>query len=119
MRILLVDDDLSIRTALAEILEDEGYHVVGAANGQEALRYLQQQKDAPCLILLDLMMPIMNGWDFRREQQQDPQLASIPVVVISADNSVPQKAASLAATGYLQKPIDLERLIATVSQYCG
>jgi CheY-like chemotaxis protein len=118
MGILLIDDDLSIRTVLAEILEDEGYHVTSAANGQEALQYLQQQHTVPCLILLDLMMPIMNGWDFRRAQQQDPQLASIPVVVISADNSVPQKAASLGARGYLAKPIAIERLIALVSQYC-
>jgi CheY-like chemotaxis protein len=118
MGILLVDDDLNIRTVITEILEDEGYRVVSAANGQEALRYLQQQPDAPCLILLDLMMPVMSGWDFRRAQQQDPQLASIPVVVISADNSVQHKAASLAASDYLAKPIDIDLLITTVSQYC-
>ena len=118
MSILLVDDDLNIRMVLAEILEDEGYNVASAANGLEALRYLRQQQELPCLILLDLMMPGMNGWDFRQEQQQDPQIAGIPVVVISADSSLPQKAASLAVTAYLQKPIDLDRLLATVSQHC-
>ena len=118
MGILLVDDDIGIRTALAEILEDEGYRVASAANGQEALTYLQQQLHVPCLILLDLMMPIMNGWDFRRVQQQDPQLASIPVVVISADNSISQKAASLGVHSYLAKPINVEHLIATVNQFC-
>lgn len=118
MGILLVDDDLNIRTVITEILEDEGYHVASAANGQEALRYLQQQTDTPCLILLDLMMPVMNGWDFRRAQQQDPHLASIPVVVISADNSIQHKTASLAVTDYMAKPIDIEHLINTVRRYC-
>ncbi len=118
MGILLVDDDLNIRTVITEILEDEGYRVASAANGQEALHYLQQQADAPCLILLDLMMPVMNGWDFRRAQQQDPQLAGIPVVVISADNSIQYKAANLAADDYLAKPIDIDHLILTVSRFC-
>lgn len=118
MGILIVDDDTSIRAALSEILEDEGYTVSNASNGQEALRYLRQQPQAPCLILLDLMMPIMNGWDFRQVQQQDPQLSTIPVVVISADNNVSQKARTVGANGYLQKPINIPRLLNVVREYC-
>ena len=105
-----------IREALTEILEDEGYKVAGAANGQEALEYLRQRPQ-PNLILLDLMMPVMNGWQFRQEQQLDPALAGIPVVVISADNSIQQRAATINASAYLAKPIQLETLLSTVERF--
>ena len=75
--ILVVDDDPDIRTSLAEILGDEGYRVAGARNGREALDYLRR-RTRPSLILLDMMMPDMDGWLFRREQQKLPELASIP-----------------------------------------
>src|SRR5437879_6509382 len=97
--ILVVEDDTATRDALSLILEAEGFGVMGAANGQEALDQLRGSR-RPDLILLDLMMPVMDGWQFRRAQAQDPALSAIPVVVLSADGNVHQKAASLRATGY-------------------
>ena len=118
MGILIVDDDYNIRDALTQILEDEGYYVSSATNGLDAITQLRNNSDLPCLILLDLSMPIMNGWEFRDVQQQDPALARIPVVVLSADRSAQHKAASIHANGYLQKPVDITILIDTVEHYC-
>ncbi len=115
--LLVVEDDYDIRYALALVLESEGFTVVGAANGQEGLERLRSG-ERPCLILLDLMMPTMDGWQFRAQQAGDPALGSIPVVVISADGKVPQKAAALGAAAYLKKPIDFDALIETVRRYC-
>src|SRR5690242_12282079 len=81
--VLVVDDDREIRSALAEVLEDSEYEVLQAANGLEALEHLGRCELPPFLILLDVMMPKMNGWEFRREQLTRPALAAIPVVVIS------------------------------------
>jgi CheY-like chemotaxis protein len=117
--VMVVDDDTNIREALREVLQDEGYAVVGFANGHEALEHLKAPRDAsPGLILLDLMMPVMNGWQFRQAQLEDPSLADIPVVVISADGGLIRKAASLNATARLRKPIELDELLETVGQYC-
>lgn len=116
-RILIVDDDHAIRGALTAMLEDEGHHVVGAGNGREALAYLRGAGEPPGLILLDLAMPIMSGWEFREEQQRDPALAAIPVVVISADRGVRQKAESIEADGYLGKPVDIDDLLAAVARH--
>src|SRR4051794_38724785 len=89
--ILIVEDDAATRDALSIVLGDEGYTVVGVANGQEAIHHLHSAAP-PNLILLDLMMPIMDGWQFRRAQVQDPRLDSIPVVVLSADGDLKRKA---------------------------
>jgi CheY-like chemotaxis protein len=115
--ILVVDDDAPIREALAEVLEDEGYQVRSAANGREALELLRSGWAPPAVILLDLMMPVMSGWEFRAEQQSDQALASIPIVVLSADRDVRGKAASLQAQAYLAKPVDLADLLDTVSRF--
>jgi CheY-like chemotaxis protein len=72
----------------------------------------------PSVILLDLMMPVMDGWQFRTEQLRDPALAAIPVILISADGTVREKAAALSAAAFLRKPIDVEQLLALVRQYC-
>ncbi len=117
--ILVVDDDAAIREALAEVLEDEGYQVRSAANGREALQVLRASAAAPAVILLDLMMPVMSGWDFRVAQQQDAALAGIPVVVLSADRDVAAKAAAVRAQGYLPKPVSLDSLLDAVSRYCA
>jgi CheY-like chemotaxis protein len=113
--ILVVEDDAATREALTLILRSEGFAVLGAANGQEALGQLRAAPP-PDLILLDLMMPIMDGWQFRREQVQDPNLAAIPVLVLSADGNVQQKAASLRVAGYLQKPVDVENLLEVIQR---
>src|SRR5205814_8831977 len=84
-RILVVDDDPDIRDSLREVLEDEGYDVSCVGNGREALDHLKAASPRPCVILLDLMMPVMDGWQFRREQKKlEPELANIPLVVITA-----------------------------------
>jgi CheY-like chemotaxis protein len=115
--ILVVDDDLDIRETLAELLQDEGYTVVLAAHGGEALDVLRRNP-RPALILLDLMMPIMNGWQFRAEQQRDPEIAGIPVVIISAaarDDAI----SGLGPAQFLKKPINLDQLLAAVEEHCS
>jgi CheY-like chemotaxis protein len=114
--VLIVEDDADIRDALLSILRDEGYDVRGASNGQEALDQLRAGH-LPSVILLDLMMPVMNGWQFRAEQRTDPRLATIPVVVISADTQARQRAESLDAVAYIKKPIELEAVLALVERY--
>ena len=118
MTICIVDDDLAIRAMLAETLEDEGYAVVTAADGHEALVHLKNQSATPCVILLDLMMPRMNGWEFCAAQQQDARLATIPIVVLSARIDIEHVVTSPAIVAYLPKPIDLDRLLQVVAQYC-
>jgi CheY-like chemotaxis protein len=115
--ILVIEDDAATRAAVSLVLEDEGYSVTGVANGQEALQQLRRTR-LPDLILLDLMMPIMNGWEFRKHQAQDPALQSIPVVVVSANADVPQKANALSARAYLMKPIDFIQLLEAVQRCC-
>jgi CheY-like chemotaxis protein len=115
--ILIVEDDDDIREALTQILELEGYPVRSAGNGREALDVIEKEP-VPCVILLDLMMPVMDGWQFRSEQLKDPRAAKVPVVVISADASVHQKAASLGAASVLPKPISLDRLLRAVQTHC-
>src|SRR5512141_2591733 len=114
--VMVVEDDHAIRETLRELLEDEGYHVTPAANGAEALAHLRAD-GVPGLILLDLMMPVMDGWEFRIALQRDPRLADIPVIVLSADDAVAQKAGAMRVQGYLSKPFELDRLLRTVQTY--
>ena len=114
--ILVVDDDEDIRTTIQQILEEEGYQVVAAPNGEEALRLLAIHPP-PRLILLDLMMPVMDGARFKARQAADPRLAAVPVVIISAGGGLAHKAASMKAAGYLAKPIDLRTLMGTVEHW--
>jgi len=117
--VLVVDDDSAIRDSLADLLSDEGYHVVTAVNGAEALDQLRHLSGGrPCVILLDLMMPIMTGAQFYREKQRDPALAEIPVVVISADGNVQQKAIGFGGE-YLAKPIRIETVLGAVERHCA
>jgi CheY-like chemotaxis protein len=116
-KILVVEDDGDIRGAIAAYLEGAGYRVVEAEDGADALRLLRAA-DGFCLILLDLFMPVMNGWAFRSEQMSDPDLARIPVVVLSADVGAPKKAAQIGAAGWMTKPFSFERLLQVVAQHC-
>jgi CheY-like chemotaxis protein len=113
--ILVVDDDPGIRESLREVLEDEGYHVTCMANGQEALDHLKAASPRPCVILLDLMMPVMDGWQFRRQQKLDPAIADIPLVVITATGKRP---VLIDAAELVMKPLDLKQLFAAVERYC-
>ena len=108
IRLLLVEDDVSIRTALAEMLSDEGYAVTAVNNGAEALDELRQGTP-PDVILLDLMMPVMDGWEFRVAQRSDPMIGTIPLLAMSADLSA--KAQAIAADAYVRKPIDFPDLL--------
>jgi CheY-like chemotaxis protein len=116
--ILVVEDDEDIRMAMVAFLEGEGYRVTAAEHGADALRHLRTSQDMFCLVLLDLFMPVMNGWEFRKQQLDDPALASLPVVIVSADRGTEMHATSLGAAGSLMKPIDFDRLLTTVAQYC-
>jgi CheY-like chemotaxis protein len=115
--ILYVEDEIDTRDAVTVVLEQEGFRVFGAANGQTALDYLRSNPP-PCLILLDLMVPVMDGWQFMAVRARDPGLISIPVVIVSAHMSIQRQTTPLKAAGYLTKPIDMELLVATVRKYC-
>jgi len=113
--VLIVEDDRDMREMMAQLLTLEGFDAGTAANGRDALHYLKQG-DLPDLILLDLMMPIMDGWEFRRQQQQDPALAKLPVIVLSALD--PTRATEFGDAVFLTKPLDFARLLGLVRQYC-
>jgi len=115
--ILIVEDDRDVRESLAVFLEGEGYSVFEAEDGKQALVRLRSSSDV-CLILLDLFMPVMNGWAFRAEQLRDPSLATIPVIMISADAGTSQKATALGAVDAMVKPIEFDRLLQTVAHHC-
>jgi CheY-like chemotaxis protein len=106
--VLVVDDDEAIRDVVADVLRDEGYRVVCAENGAQALRALQGDNH-PDLVLLDLMMPVMSGWEVLEQLQANEELSQIPVVVVSAMTAP-------GAREHLAKPIDLEQLLATVGR---
>ncbi|HYG69611.1 MAG TPA: response regulator [Anaeromyxobacteraceae bacterium] len=107
----MVDDEADIRTAVAEVLAEEGYEVYAAGDGREALAQLRDKQ--PSVVLLDLMMPGMNGWEFRREQQREPELSDIPVIVLSAMGRAP----AIEAQSFLQKPFDLDTLLDEVRRW--
>jgi two-component system, cell cycle sensor histidine kinase and response regulator CckA len=111
--LLVVEDDADIRDALDGLLSTEGFRVAGCSNGREALDWLHASPK-PDLILLDLMMPVMDGWQFRVAQKQDPELATIPVVALSADATA--KAAAIDADAYLKKPVEYDTLLETLDR---
>jgi CheY-like chemotaxis protein len=113
--VLVVEDEEEARTFLTQILELEGFSALGFPNGAEALDYLHTA-DRPCLIILDLRMPVMDGSQFRAAQRQDPRLASIPVVVVTALD--PTAAAGLSPLRVLRKPVDIETLLQIVRDNC-
>jgi len=112
-RILVVEDDEDAREALVALLQMKGYSAVPAGNGKEALDYLRQAP-LPDLIILDLWMPVMDGWQFRREQIKDPRLAQIPVIVVTALSD----RTDVDANDVIIKPVDVNRLLTTVGNYC-
>lgn len=116
--ILIVEDDFDVREALAETLRDEGYDVDCAGDGEQALQYLRRGA-RPGLILLDLTMPRMSGAEFRMVQKVDPKLNGVPVVLLSADGRMEEKARVLEADGAIRKPIDLDVLISTIERFKG
>ncbi|WP_437602429.1 response regulator [Sorangium sp. So ce590] len=115
-RILIVDDDAAIRRTLSELLEDEGYGVASVANGREALEYLRDDPSSISLVLLDLMMPVMDGFQFRAEQKSDPMLASMPIVVMTARGGTER--AGIDADAVISKPFDVLKLMDTIERSC-
>jgi CheY-like chemotaxis protein len=109
-RVLVVDDDPDIRDALSEVLRAEGYHATAASNGSEALDALSGAGPHPAAIVLDLMMPVMTGWEFIERKGRDPLLSAIPVIVISASG----RRLDSGAAVHLDKPFDLEVLLQAV-----
>jgi two-component system, chemotaxis family, chemotaxis protein CheY len=114
--ILVVEDDPDIRESVVEILEDDGHRVTSAGDGREALDLLQSASPAPDLILLDLMMPVMSGYQFREEQLKLPAFAGIPVLIVTADVNARAKVESLKAAGFVQKPLKIQPLLDLVNQ---
>ncbi len=108
--VLVVDDERDLREAVAEVLKDEGYEVIDARDGAEALSQIRAHH--PAVVLLDLMMPGMNGWEFCAARRREPELSAIPVIVISALGRV----SGIDAAAFLQKPFELETLVSTVRQ---
>jgi CheY-like chemotaxis protein len=111
--VLVVDDDQDIRESLRELLECEGYRVRTAADGAEAVAAMHEE--APCFVILDLMMPVMDGWEVAGRMHDEERLASIPVCVVTA---TPEWAPADSAC-VMRKPIDLETLLAVVHDGCN
>lgn len=115
--ILVVEDDMEIRNALVQTLELEGYSVRSAQDGKEGLAMLGAI-EGPCLILLDLMMPVMNGLEFLQARKENSAIATIPVVVVSAF-SEKAKLAREESQGFIKKPINIDQLLSFVKRFCG
>ncbi len=113
-RILVVEDDCSIREALEDALAFEGYDVVCATNGQEGLEALRSGA-SPCIVLLDMMMPIMGGREFLDTLAGDQALAPIPVLVLSA---IADRKNTEGAVGFIKKPADLHTVLSAIQKYC-
>jgi CheY-like chemotaxis protein len=113
--VLIVEDDADLREMMAQLLSLEGFQTASVANGREALEYLRST-GVPDVILLDLMMPVMDGWEFRRKQRADPTLAGVPVIVLSALDQA--RAVDVHAAAFLKKPLDFDQLLQLVRGYC-
>lgn len=113
--VLIVEDDVDTREMLGRFLELEGFNVETAANGRQALDRLEAGA-AASVIVLDLMMPVMDGWQFRREQARRASLANIPVIVVSAAGR--DRMHQIDANAFVSKPVDLEELLARIDEYC-
>jgi CheY-like chemotaxis protein len=112
-KVLVVEDDDDIRECLADVLAEEGYAVETAQNGREALERLQRFR--PCVILLDLMMPVMDGWELLAELRNDGDWSTLPVVAVSAAN---EAKAPEGVRQYLRKPVPINILLHAVKSYC-
>jgi len=117
-QILIVEDDSALREALAQVLADEGYDLLRARDGLEAVNCLKKG-NRPDVILLDLSMPVVNGWEFRMFQKRDPDLAQIPVILITAGGYTREEVAWLEPSALLPKPLDLPLLLSIIRRFCA
>lgn len=115
--VLVIEDDQDLRDIVSEVLGAHGYRTESAIDGQDALAKLGNSHK-PCVILLDLMMPVMDGWTFRERQLADPALRDIPVIILTAHASSSQIDPELAPSGFLAKPVSLKSLLGMVDRVC-
>jgi CheY-like chemotaxis protein len=115
--ILIVDDHADIRDGMRQLLEAEGYGVETAGNGREALALLFAGL-RPCVIVMDISMPVMNGFEFRQEQLKHPEIADIPFIAYSAIVDLKRHGQHLQAAGYLEKPVELQHMLHIIRQHC-
>jgi two-component system chemotaxis response regulator CheY len=116
-KILVIEDDISIRELLVELLQGEGYDVTSAFNGIEGLKKLESESPLPNLILIDLMMPGMDGYTFRQHQLKNQEWGKIPTVVMSAESNAKEKMQDFNITAFLSKPVELDAILTTVARY--
>jgi DNA-binding response OmpR family regulator len=116
-RIVVVDDDTDILESISIVLRGAGYDAQTASNGAHGLDIMRRTQ--PCLVLLDLMMPGMNGWQFRAEQMREAAIATIPTVVMTGFPAAVENGATLCPAACLKKPIDLDDLLDTVARFCS
>jgi CheY-like chemotaxis protein len=116
--VMVVEDDQDIRESLLEVLEENEYHPIGVSNGREAFDVLKAVPEKPCVILLDLMMPVMDGREFRELQLADRELGGIPVIVLSAHPDLRKATEGMAADVALKKPVQVDSLLELVQRYC-
>ncbi len=117
--ILVVEDSADIQFLLRQLFESEGYIFQAASNGEEALEFLRSTTRLPNLILLDLMMPVMDGYEFRKRQEQDPHLSKIPVVVMTADGDIVTKKIKVGAQDFIRKPVSIAAMLEVVRKNCA
>jgi CheY-like chemotaxis protein len=113
--VLLAEDDEDLRDAMVEMLNDAGYSVEAVGNGRDALSWLEDNLAPPRVILLDLMMPVMDGWQFLDERQKTPKIAAVPVVVLSANGDFARESDTI---GFMRKPVAVKTLLAVIARYC-
>lgn len=116
--VLVVDDEAAAREALCDALGSAGWKAIGAEDGAQARQRLESDLALPCVIVLDLMMPGMNGWEFRAWQRLQPRFAAVPVVLLSAMRDVAEEARRLQ-TDFLYKPVELASVLERIERYCG
>jgi len=114
MKVLIVDDEEDVRDSLQELFADEGFEVETAPDGAAALRQLNEEETLPCVVILDLLMPVLGGDDLYRKMQSDPRLATIPVIVSTSD-----PARAPGGLLIMKKPINLDRLLGAVRRFCA
>ena len=117
-RVMIVEDDQDIRDSLVEVIQDNSYDVLPASNGPDALEQLRNSDGKPCVILLDIMMPIMDGRQFRSVQREDPRLRDIPVIVLTAHALADDSFADLEPVAYMKKPVKLTELLGEIARHC-
>ena len=118
-KILVIEDDQDIRESMIDWLKDLGYETVGATHGQDGLDLLQGNEPLPQLIIVDLMMPVLDGAGFRRAQLADPRIAGIPVIMMSADGRLHQKLHGVECDAYLNKPLQVDEFLGAIDQQLG